>query len=116
MQSMFELCHDGNHFVTEDVTDQTPDNQMDYVPYQIFEGDESIAFHYEMFETCTCWDCGEKQWEEVMSGKWDKTDSGYCDFKNGRGAIDCEGCLRCENLRSEGQINFWYWPTWFQGE
>ena len=77
MQSMFELCHDGNHFVTEDVTDQTPDNQMDYVPYQIFEGDESIAFHYEMFETWTCWDCGEKQWEEVMSGKWDKTDSGY---------------------------------------
>ena len=38
-QSMFELCHDGNHFVTEDVTDQTPDNQMDYVPYQIFEGE-----------------------------------------------------------------------------
>ena len=50
------------------------------------------------------------------NGKWDKEESGYCDFKNGRGAIDCEGCGRCHLLRPEGQIRFWYWPTWFQGE
>jgi len=109
-QLMFELCHDGNHFVTQDLTDDTPSDEYDFVPRQIFEGDKYITWFYEHFQVWTCHDCGEMQWADVMSGKWEEEGSSYCDFVNGKGAIDCQGCGRCDPIRDRDQAKFWYWP------
>ena len=94
-QYMFMPCVECNEFITHDLTDDTPSNQYEFIPLPIFEGDVYLAWFDA--ETWNCFPCSERTYDEFIKDsqnpKWN------CDFVNGRGGWDCEGCERCNSRK-----------------
>ena len=88
---MFIPCTECNDFITNDLTDDTPPNQYEFVPLPIFEGDTFIAWFDS--HTWQCFPCSERTFDEFIEDPDNPVFQ--CDFVHGFGRLDCEGCDKC---------------------
>ena len=101
-QSMFIPCNECYTLITHDLTDESHEDGHDFIPRQIFEGDKYIQdncdmFHYGIQAGWICFPCSERTFDEYIN---DSDNPIYqCDFINGEGAWDCEGCDKCKGIK-----------------
>ena len=101
-QSMFIPCNECYTLITHDLTDESHEDGHDFIPRQIFEGDKYIQdncdmFHYGIQAGWICFPCSERTFDEYIN---DSDNPIYqCDFINGEGAMDCEGCDKCKGIK-----------------
>ena len=107
-QSMFLPCNECYTFITHDLTEESYQDGMEFIPRQIFEGDSYIQFDFDMFGEAewTCFPCLEKIWDENKNIPYSQKDEvSACDFINGQGKLDCRGCEKC----NQWNWNHVYW-------